>query len=92
MHGRILTFEQFKQMYEINGSYSDYIGLILSLPKKWLSSPDKRRAEYPVIHQQIELVLSKERGANHSDSLILASITKAVRILGSKGGFPSSVK
>ena len=78
MHGCILTFEQFKQIYGINGLFRLH-GYIRSLPKKWLSSPDKRRAEYPVIHQQIELVLSKERGANHLYRLILANKTKAVK-------------
>ena len=92
MHGRILTFEQFKQIYGINGSYSDCMGLIRSLPKEWLSSPDKRRAEYPVTHPQIELVLSRERGANHLYRLILANKTNAVEVFENKDGFPNLVK
>ena len=75
-HGQIMSFEQAKQIYEIRGSYLDYIGLVRSLPVKWMSLPRKTRAEYPIIHPQVEFVLSKEKGAKYLYDIILQNHTK----------------
>ena len=74
--GDILTFQQAKQTYQLCGSYLDYVGLIGSLSREWKSLPKKVRAEYPVIHPQVQFVLSKENGAKYLYNVILQNKTK----------------
>ena len=64
-HGQIISFEHAKESYIISGSFLDYIGLINSLPRWWISLPSKKKAEYPVIHPQVECLLSKEKGVKY---------------------------
>ena len=71
VEGQILTFQQLKQSFEIRGSYLDYLGLIRSLPHDWKSMTGKCRAMYPIIHPQVELMLSKEKGAKYLYDIIL---------------------
>ena len=74
--GDILTFQQTKQTYQLCGSYLDYVGLIGSLSREWKFLPKKVRAEYPVIHPQVQVVLSKENGAKYLYNVILQNKTK----------------
>ena len=73
--GEILSFQQLKQTYQICGSYLDYAGLIKSLPQKWKSLQRKKRAEYPVIHPQVQVVLGQEKGAKYLYNVILQNKT-----------------
>ena len=75
--GQILSFQNVKQIYQIGGSYLDYTGLVRSLPREWKSVPRKVRADYPIIHPQVEFVLSKEKGAKYLYDVILHMKTKS---------------
>ena len=77
--GNMLSFEQFKKVYQIKGSYLDYIGLIRSLPDEWKSLTGKTRATYPIIHPQLEFVLSRENGAKYMYDIILSKTIKSVK-------------
>ena len=77
--GQIQSFQQIKQKYLMAGSYLDYMGLIASLPYEWKSLQKKNRAEYPIIHPQVQLVLSKKRGAKYLYSIILHEKIKTVK-------------
>ena len=63
--GHLLSFQQIKEMYQLRGSYLDYTGIIRSLPSEWKALPRKIRSSYPIIHPQVEYVLSKEKGAKY---------------------------
>ena len=69
--GQILSFQHIKQSFGIQGSYLDYIGLIRSLPSEWKNLPGKSRAMYPVIHPQVEFILSKKNRAKYIYNVIL---------------------
>ena len=69
--GQLLTFQQVKNLYQVGGSYLDYIGIIRSLPCEWKFLPRKTRAVFPIIHPQVEFVLRKERGAKYIYDVIL---------------------
>ena len=79
VEGQILTFQQLKQIFEIRGSYLDYLGLIRSLPHDWKSMTGKCRAMYHIIHPQVELMLSKEKGAKYLYDIILKEKTKTLK-------------
>ena len=64
-HGQIISFEHAKESYNISGSFLDYIGLINSLPRRWMSLSSKKTAEYPVIQPQVECLLSKVKDAKY---------------------------
>ena len=55
------------------------MGLVRSLPSRFISLPNKKIAKYQVIHPQVELALSKERGATYLYNLILAKKTESVK-------------
>ena len=77
--GQIISFEYAKESFNISGSFLDYIGLINSLPRRWISLPNKKRAEYPVIHPQVECLLSKEKGAKYLYVRILQDRAKNMK-------------
>ena len=77
--GKIISFEKAKQVYNINGSFLDYMGLIRSLPDSLKSASNKVRAEYPVIHPQLEIVLQKEKGAKYLYDIMLVKKTRSLK-------------
>ena len=77
--GEIISFQKAKQIYNISGCFLDYMGLIRSLPNSLKSSLTKVRAEYPIMHPQIERVLQKEKGAKYLYDIMLAKKTKSLK-------------
>ena len=72
VRGEIISFQEAKQMFGITGSFLDYVGLIRSLPDSLRSATKKVRAEYPIIHPQVEVVLRKEKGAKYLYDIMLS--------------------
>ena len=70
-----MSFQRAKQTYQISGSYLDYVGLIRSLPQEWKTLTRKIRAEYPIIHPQVQVVLNQEKGVKYYN-IILQSKTR----------------
>ena len=70
--GEIISFQEAKQMFGITGSFLDYVGLIRSLPDSLRSATKKARAEYPIIHPQVEIVLRKENVAKYLYDIMLS--------------------
>lgn len=77
--GQFLSFQQLKFLFQVSGSYLDYIGIMSSLPYEWKTLSRKTRAAFPVIHPQIEIILSKERGAKHLYDVLLGSKIKQAK-------------
>ena len=75
-NGEIISFQKAKQMFNISGSFHDYMGLIRSLPDSFKSASNKVRAEYPVIHPQVEIVLQKEKGAKYLYDIMMVKKNK----------------
>ena len=76
--GQIITFQQAKQQYMLRGSYLDYIGLIGSLSREWKALPRRTKVEYPIIHPQVQLVLSREKGAKYLYNIMLEKKIESV--------------
>ena len=77
--GEIISFQDAKQVLGITGSFLDYVGLIRSLPDSLRSATKKARAEYPIIHPQVEIVLRKEKGAKYLYDIMLSKKTKSLK-------------
>ena len=77
--GEILSFQEAKQSFGITGSFLDYVGLTRSLPDSLRSGTKKARAEYPIMHPQIETDLRKEKGAKYLYDIMLSKQTKSLK-------------
>ena len=77
--GEMLSFQEAKQKFGIRGSFLDFVGLTRSLPDSFRSATKKVRAEYPIIHPQIEIVLRKEKGAKYLYDIMINKKTKSLK-------------
>ena len=79
VQGQVQSFEQIKTVFGIPGSYLDYMGLIKSIPSEWRTKTFKNKAEYPIIHPQVEVMICKQRGAKYLNNILLQKKLEKVK-------------
>ena len=56
-NGELLSFEEAKIIYKLNGTSLDYLGLLQSLPIEWRNEQSRRKEVNPIIHPNVESIL-----------------------------------
>ena len=56
-NGELLSFEEAKIIYKLNGTSLDYLGLLHSLPIEWRNEQSRRKEVNPIIHPNVESIL-----------------------------------
>ena len=74
--GKILSYEEFKDKFQVKATYLDFLGLVRSLPGNWLMQAQKKKQQRPVIHPYVAFILRKRRGAK----IFLRARPKAERV------------
>ena len=70
-NGQLMTFEEIKETYQIQGMHLDYCGLIRSLPTEWNRWPQKARINGPIMHPNIRSITRKRYGNKHIYNILL---------------------
>ena len=69
--GEILSFEEAKKTFRFKGTMLDYLGLLQSLPREWKSRQRKTREMNPLIHPNVQNIISHKQGNKHIYNVLL---------------------
>ena len=76
--GTLLTHEEMKQMYNVQGTFLDFNALINSLPVEWRKTNGKRKLIEPIMDPVISYIISKDTGISHLSKVLLEGKSKHI--------------
>ena len=80
-NGEILLFEEAKSNYEFQGTVLDYVALVQSLPTEWKNRQRKAREASPIIHPNIQNIISQKHGNKYMyDTLLRSKYRNAINL------------
>ena len=77
-NGDILSYQEAKHIYKFSGTMLGYLGLVHSLPNEWKNRQRKSKEPNPVIHPNIQNIISHKRGNKHIYNMLIYSKYKDV--------------
>ena len=70
-NGEIMSFEEAKATYDLKGTIIDYLGLVHSLPVEWKNRQGKVKEAYPIIHPNVQAIISQKKGSKYIYNTLL---------------------
>ena len=61
-NGELLSFEEAKIIYNLNGTSLDYLGLLQSLPIEWRNEQSRGKEVNPIKHPNVQSILIHKQG------------------------------
>ena len=74
--GTVMEYDEWKQTYNINATFLDYLSLLRSVPVDWKESREKRKLDEPLLNSAIACIVSKQAGAAHISKIFVEVKTK----------------
>ena len=77
-NGDILSFHEAKNIYKFSGTMLDYQGLVQSLPNEWKNKRNKLKEPNPIIHPNIQNIITHKQGNKYIYNTIMNNKYKDV--------------